>query len=88
MRKYFSEFLGTLFLVFVIVATGDPLAIGAALALIAMVLGPISGGHVNPAVTLALFSNNQVVKSDVMPYVLAQVVGGIAALQLHKAVLN
>jgi glycerol uptake facilitator-like aquaporin len=35
-----------------------------------------------------LFSNNQVVKSDVMPYVLAQVVGGIAALQLHKAVLN
>ena len=44
MNKYLVEFLGTMFLMFVIFATGHWLAIGAALAVIAFIGGPISGG--------------------------------------------
>lgn len=88
MRKYFSEFLGTLFFLFVILATRDPLAIAVALALVIVLLGPISGAHVNPAVTFMMFANKELAKSDLLPYVLAQIAGGLAAIQLHKAIVN
>ena len=51
MNKYFVEFLGTLFLVFVIFATGNYLAIGAALAVAILLGSAISGGAFNPAVS-------------------------------------
>ena len=47
MNRYVVEFLGTLFLVFVIFATGNYLAIGAALAVCVMIGGAISGGVKN-----------------------------------------
>ena len=86
MKKYFAEFLGTLFFVFVIIASGDVLAIGAALAIVISIIGGISGGHVNPAVTLAFFVKGTFPRSDLMPYILAQVAGGFAAVELHKLV--
>ena len=49
LNKYVVEFLGALFLLYVIVATGNAIAIGAALAIAIMVGGSISGGHFNPA---------------------------------------
>ena len=52
-NKYLTEFLGTLFLLYVILASGNPLAIGAALAAAVMV-GKSSGGHFNPAVSVAM----------------------------------
>lgn len=88
MKKYFSEFLGTLFFLFIILATRDPLSIAAALALIIIILGPISGGHVNPAVTLMMFANNELLKSDLLPYILAQIAGALAAIQLYRAIIN
>lgn len=88
MKKYFSEFLGTLFFLFVILATRDPLAISVALALVIIILGPISGGHVNPAVTFMMFANKELARSDLLPYILAQITGALAAIQLHKAVVN
>ena len=54
LHKYIVEFLGTLFLVFVIFATGNYLAIGAALAVAVLLGGAISGGAFNPAVAIAL----------------------------------
>ena len=54
LHKYIVEFLGTLFLVFVIFSTGNYLAIGAALAVAVLLGGAISGGAFNPAVAIAL----------------------------------
>ena len=88
MNKYFVEFLGTLFLVFVIFATGNYLAIGAALAVAIVLGGAISGGAFNPAVTIALMQAGRLPRSDLVPYILAQIAGGLAGLQLYKMVLN
>tara|TARA_Y100000816_G_scaffold210431_1_gene156123 strand:- start:678 stop:950 length:273 start_codon:yes stop_codon:yes gene_type:complete len=85
-NKYLSEFLGTLFFLYIILATGNPLAIGAALAAAIMVGGKLSGGHFNPAVTVMMVSAKKLPMKEMLPYILAQVVGGLAALELHKRV--
>ena len=56
MQKYLVEFLGAVVFVYVILATGNPLAIGAALALIILLAANISCGHINPAVSIAMAS--------------------------------
>ena len=56
MNKYLVEFLGTLFFLYVILATGNWLAIGAALAIAVLIGGPISGGMFNPAVSVMMVS--------------------------------
>ena len=86
MNAYIAEFLGTFLLVFVIFATGNYLAIGAALAVGVLLAGPISGGSLNPAVTLALLSAGKLAANQVIPYILAEVVGGLAAYQVYKLV--
>ena len=84
MNKFIAEFIGTLAMVYVILATGQPIAIGLALALIIMVIGGISGGHVNPAVSFAMYLGGKLSQEDLIPYIIAQVSGGIVALELHK----
>ncbi len=84
MNKYLVEFLGTLFLVFVIFATGNYLAIGAALAVGVMLGGAISGGAFNPAVSLAMLYAGKMSRSDLIPYIVAQVAGGLAGFELFK----
>ena len=84
MQKYVVEFLGTLFLTFVILSTGNWLAIGAALAVAALLAGGISGGAFNPAVTLAYFSAGKISNSDIIPYIVAQIAGAMVAYELLK----
>lgn len=86
MNKYLVEFLGTLFFLYVILATGNWLAIGAALAIAVLIGGPISGGSYNPAVTVMMVAAGKFPKSDLVPYILAEVAGGLAALELYKRV--
>jgi len=86
MNNYVVEFLGTLFFLYVILATGNALAIGAALAIAIIVGGPISGGNFNPAVSIMMVSAGKLPKSELIPYILAQVSGGLAALELYKRV--
>lgn len=86
MNNYIVEFLGTLFFLYVILATGNALAIGAALAIAVIVGGPISGGNFNPAVSIMMVSAGKLPKSELIPYILAQVSGGLAALELYKRV--
>ena len=88
MNKYLVEFLGTLFLVFIIFATGNYLAIGAALALAVMLGGAISGGAFNPAVTIALMQSGKLSRSDLVPYIVAQIAGGLAGFELFKMIMN
>lgn len=84
MHKYLVEFLGTMLLVFVIFATGNWAAIGAALGVAVLLGGAISGGAFNPAVTVALYHAGKLPKSDVLPYVIVEVLGGLAAYVVYK----
>jgi aquaporin Z len=51
-----------------------------------MMGGPISGGNFNPAVSVMLASAGKLPMVDLVPYVVAQVAGGLVAYQLHKHV--
>ena len=86
-QKLVVEFLGTVFFLYVILAVGHPLAIGLALALAIMVGGKISGGHFNPAVSVMMVGANKLKMNEAAPYILAQVAGGLVALELHKKFL-
>jgi aquaporin Z len=86
MNSILVEFLGTLFFLYVILTTSNALAIGSALAIAIMVGGSISGGHFNPAVTIMMAMANKIPKREVIPYVLAQIAGGLAALEIYKRV--
>jgi glycerol uptake facilitator-like aquaporin len=84
MYNYLVEFLGSLFFIYVILATGNPLAIGAALALTILLTSSISGGYVNPAVTIAMAAAGKLPSVEVIPYCLSQIFGGLVALELYK----
>jgi aquaporin Z len=93
MNKYIAEFLGTFFLVLTIGCTGigagasviAPLAIGAALMVMVYAGGHISGAHYNPAVTLGVLIRGKVNGADVVPYMVAQLLGAaIAAVAVIK----
>jgi glycerol uptake facilitator-like aquaporin len=84
MIKYLVEFLGTLFFLFTILASGNAFAIGLALAIAILVGGPISGGNFNPAVSVMMTVAGKLSKKDLLPYIIAQVAGGLTALQLKK----
>ena len=84
MKRYIVEFLGSVFFLYVIITTGNYLAIGTALAIAVMVGGPISGGHFNPAVTIMMAVAGKHPMSDTLPYILAQVTGGLIAFELSK----
>jgi aquaporin Z len=88
MNKYIVEFLGTMFLVFVIFATGNYLAIGAALAVAVVLGGAISGGAFNPAVAIALMQAGKIPRSDLIPYIIAQVAGALAGFEMYKMIVN
>jgi aquaporin Z len=88
MNRYVAEFVGTLLLVFVGVGTaafagksvgvlGISIAFGLVLLALAYAIGPISGCHINPAVTLGAAIAGRMKGADVIPYWIAQFVGGI-----------
>jgi aquaporin Z len=83
MYKYLAEFLGSLFVVYVIVATNNPLAIGAALALAILTTMNISGGYVNPAATIAMAAAGRIDVNEIIPYTLAQIFGALVAIQVY-----
>lgn len=84
LNKFLIEFLGTLFFLFTIISTGNPLAIGASLALAIYLGGKISGGNFNPAVSVMMVVAGKLSKQDLIGYILAQVLGGLAAFELYK----
>tara|TARA_B100001287_G_scaffold155987_1_gene131246 strand:- start:744 stop:1010 length:267 start_codon:yes stop_codon:yes gene_type:complete len=84
MYNYVVEFLGTAFFLLVILLTGQAIPIALALAAVIMVGGKVSGGHFNPAVSVMMWRKGKLKMSDLVPYVLAQVLGGLVALELSK----
>jgi len=94
MKKLFAEFFGTFWLVFggcgsAIFAAAFPelgigfagvaLAFGLTVLTMAFAVGHISGGHFNPAVSLGLWAGGKFLAKDLLGYIIAQVVGAIAA---------
>lgn len=94
MKKYIAEFLGTFWLVLggcgsaVLAATfpetgigfaGVALAFGLTVLTGIYALGHISGGHFNPAVSVGLWVAGRFEGKDLLPYIIAQVLGGLAA---------
>lgn len=85
MKVYLTEFLGTFFLVLAIglaVVAGTPfgaVAVGAALTVMVYMGGHVSGGHYNPAVTLAVWLRGKLPPAQLVPYWLAQIVGALSA---------
>lgn len=88
MNKYLVEFLGTMFLMYVIFATGNWLAIGAALGIAVMLGSAISGGAFNPAVAISLYAAGKLPQADVLPYIIAQILGALAAFYAYKRFVN
>ena len=83
MYAYLAEFVGSLLFVYVLLATGNPLAIGAALALVILLAKNTSGGHINPAVSLAMASSGALPSTELFPYIAAQLFGALVAHQLY-----
>jgi glycerol uptake facilitator protein len=80
MKSVLIEFIGTFFFLYVVLAVGTPLAIGAALAA-AIYVGK---GNFNPVVTIMLIAAKKQSIDTALPYIVAQVAGGFAALALYK----
>jgi aquaporin Z len=93
-RRAAAEFFGTFWLTFggcgaAVLAAGYPslgigflgvaFAFGLTVLTMAYAVGHVSGGHFNPAVTVGLWAGGRFRAADVVPYVIAQVVGAIAA---------
>jgi len=94
MKKYCAEFLGTFWLVLggcgsAVLAAAFPdvgigllgvsLAFGLTLLTMAFAIGHISGCHINPAVSVGLWAGGRFPTRDLIPYIVAQVLGGIVA---------
>ena len=89
-KKYLTEFIGTFFLVFTVGAMVlgkpegaiAPIAIGFALAVMVYAGGHVSGGHYNPAVSLAAAIRGALPYKNLTQYIIAQLLGGAAAIFL------
>lgn len=94
MRKLSAEFFGTFWLVLggcgsAVLAAAFPelgigfvgvsLAFGLTVLTMAFAIGHISGCHLNPAISIGLWAGGRFPAKDVLPYIIAQVLGGIAA---------
>jgi aquaporin Z len=93
-RKYVVEFIGAFFLMSAVgmaTLTGSvfvPLAAGGMLMVMIYAGGHISGGHYNPAVTAAVLVRGRIGIGDAAGYWIAQVIGGVVAGVVARAVVN
>ncbi|WP_217906591.1 aquaporin Z [Bordetella genomosp. 11] len=102
-KRCLAEFLGTFWLVLggcgsAVLAAAYPqlgigfagvaLAFGLTVVTMAYAVGHISGGHFNPAVTVGLWAGGRIPSKDILPYVVSQVVGGIAAAAVLYAIAS
>ncbi|HOW17692.1 MAG TPA: aquaporin [Phycisphaerae bacterium] len=99
MKKYVAEFIGTFTLVFIGCGTavvagkqvgfaGIAFAFGFALIAMAYGIGPISGCHINPAVSLGVFVAGRMKPQDLVGYVIGQCAGGIVGAAVLATILR
>jgi aquaporin Z len=94
MRNYLTEFIGTFFLCLTVgmtVLSGSPqapMAIGSTLMVMVYMGGHISGGHYNPAVSLAVYLRGKLPGNQLLPYMVSQLVGAMAAALMTRLLLG
>lgn len=97
MKKYLCEFLGTCVLVLfgcgvAVITKGDllptALAFGLSITAVFYTIGKISGCHINPAVSFAMWIDKRITTKDFSFYVVAQILGGAAACGLLTLIFN
>ncbi len=99
MKKYLAEFIGTFTLVLFGCGTavvagksvgilGIAFAFGFALLAMAYGIGPVSGCHINPAVSLGVYTSGRMGGKDFVGYILAQFAGGIVAAAVLAAIVK
>ena len=103
MKKNIAEFIGTFWLVLggcgsAVIAAGFPevgsglvgvsLAFGLTVLTIAYSLGHVSGAHLKPAVTIGLWFGGRIAAREILPYIISQVLGGIAAAGVLYAIVT
>tara|TARA_B110000967_G_scaffold209873_1_gene268233 strand:+ start:7228 stop:7524 length:297 start_codon:yes stop_codon:yes gene_type:complete len=78
------EFVGTYLFLLVVILTGDRFAIAATLGLLIHFFGSISGGNFNPAVTIMMVMAKKQPYTDLIPYIILQILGGCLAYQTYS----
>ena len=93
MMKYVAEFLGTfVFLSVILAATAKnalapaltPVMIVTGLLAAIVISGPVSSGHLNPAVSCLMVLNKSLPVAELLPYVGSQLLGAVAAFYVHN----
>jgi glycerol uptake facilitator-like aquaporin len=81
-----AEFLGTFLLMLSILASGgNAWIIGATLALVVLLVGNLSGGYVNPAVSLAMLHKGALSTQELVSYAVVQLLGATASVYAFQA---
>jgi aquaporin Z len=99
MKKYLAELIGTFILVFIgtgaaVIAgkshgvLGIAFAFGIAVLVMVYAIGPISGCHINPAITLAMLVNGKIPSKDALVYIIVQCIGAIIASALLLMIMT
>jgi glycerol uptake facilitator-like aquaporin len=96
MQKLVAEFIGTFFFLGVIIVAVEGMSknivekshaylrIGFALAVAIILVGSISGGHLNPAVSFMFFLNKELNTFELLLYIVAQLLGAVSAFALFR----
>ena len=81
---FFAELLGTFLFISVVLFQGTPVTIGLSLIIVILLVGRLSGGHVNPAISFVMWMKNDISATKLIAYIIAQLLGGYIALILYK----
>lgn len=82
--QYLAEYLGSAFIVYVMLVTQNVLPFAATYLLLLILTVHFSGGFFNPMITLVISMMNQISREEMLFYILAQVLGGITALTIYQ----
>jgi len=85
-KHFLAEFLGTFLLVTAILFTGKPLIIAAGFLLAISMIGALSGGHINPAVSFVMAIKGDLPMGKLPVYIIAQLMGAYTALVVYRGV--
>ena len=87
--KFASEFLGTFLLVFMVFASGgNAVVLGLTLTFIVLMIGNITGGLVNPAITTAMYFSGSLSFNELISSIIIQMVAGASAVVGYKYIVQ
>jgi aquaporin Z len=80
-----AEFLGTFVLILSVLASGgNAYVIGGTLAVLILLIGKLSGGHVNPAISFTMYMKGALSLKELVAYTASQTLGGVASLYAYR----